>query len=478
MDRGDAVARFAYEIPSLDSYWRAIILFGQNVASYKFALAGALLELGAGPETVGLDELAVPFASRVAEHLRTHDKQGTFERSRFLDACRAFNRGELDDDGLRAKTVQLGFDNVIDAFHVVDRSEVAEPVLHRRASRAGRASDSPISSDRSSDDGQAGNLGEELEARWRLVETAWELNLPRHLLTVEYEPVNHDARRAETAHGHHRRARRAERLPEGPLLLLLRAGLESSAESHRHARSTTSSPGRPGRRSAARRSMASGTSFWRAPAATAGTRSRTARPTSTRARATRCTAAADQSASSAPPASACWPPPTPTTTTCASSHRSRTTSHPPRRHSPTGSCPMATSSTWPASNGTVKANTTPAHSSPTTTTPVASPRQSNGSRTISNNKDRHRRRTRRRSLERRTNQRADVTTRSKQAPRVGRVEGIPPLRVGHHQVRSYLCRSGTVSAKTPWKRIQSQYRAPALAQVRPGFHRAFTVSAQ
>jgi hypothetical protein len=33
MERGDAVARFAYEVPSLDSYWRAIILFGQNVAS-------------------------------------------------------------------------------------------------------------------------------------------------------------------------------------------------------------------------------------------------------------------------------------------------------------------------------------------------------------------------------------------------------------------------------------------------------------
>lgn len=48
MDRGIAVARFAYEIPSLDSYWRSIVLFGQNVASYKFALAGALLEISSG----------------------------------------------------------------------------------------------------------------------------------------------------------------------------------------------------------------------------------------------------------------------------------------------------------------------------------------------------------------------------------------------------------------------------------------------
>ena len=36
-----------YEIePSLENYWRAIILFGRNVASYKFALAKALIEYG------------------------------------------------------------------------------------------------------------------------------------------------------------------------------------------------------------------------------------------------------------------------------------------------------------------------------------------------------------------------------------------------------------------------------------------------
>jgi hypothetical protein len=126
MGRGRAVARFTYEVPSLDSYWRSIVLFGQNVASYRFALAGALLEIADGPDAVGLEDLAVPFARRVADHLRTHDKQGTSQRSRFLDACREFNRGNLDCEALRAKTVELGFTNVIDAFHVVDRAEVPE----------------------------------------------------------------------------------------------------------------------------------------------------------------------------------------------------------------------------------------------------------------------------------------------------------------------------------------------------------------
>jgi hypothetical protein len=31
--------------PTLDSNWRAVVLFGRNVASYKFALAKTLLEM-------------------------------------------------------------------------------------------------------------------------------------------------------------------------------------------------------------------------------------------------------------------------------------------------------------------------------------------------------------------------------------------------------------------------------------------------
>ena len=37
-------------------------------------------------------------------------------------------------------------------------------------------------------DFQFRNLPAELEARWRLVETAWDLNLARHVLAVTYEP--------------------------------------------------------------------------------------------------------------------------------------------------------------------------------------------------------------------------------------------------------------------------------------------------
>lgn len=45
------------------------------------------------------------------------DKQATSRSSKFLDACRAYNRGELSEDALVDTTARLGFGNVIDAFH-------------------------------------------------------------------------------------------------------------------------------------------------------------------------------------------------------------------------------------------------------------------------------------------------------------------------------------------------------------------------
>jgi hypothetical protein len=116
---------FTQKLPTLDNYWRAVILFGNNVASYKFALGKALLHLaGEGNERVTLQDLAEPFARHLCEHLGHTDKQITAKRSRFLDACRAFNRGEIDKDRLVETTVKLGFNNVIDAFHVVGEKPI------------------------------------------------------------------------------------------------------------------------------------------------------------------------------------------------------------------------------------------------------------------------------------------------------------------------------------------------------------------
>ena len=182
--------RFAAPEPTLAGTWRAIILFGRNTASYKFALGKSLLELaGQGSETIALEQLAVPFARNVCEHLASADRQSISPRSRFLDAARSFNRREIDQDVLIDRTAELGFVNVIDAFHVVNGAPT--PIrffADERRTRSGgiRLTDELLAL---AEGTQGGNVPVEVEARWRLVEMAWELNLPRHLVTVSYEPA-------------------------------------------------------------------------------------------------------------------------------------------------------------------------------------------------------------------------------------------------------------------------------------------------
>jgi hypothetical protein len=132
------VIDFLVKSPTLDTKWRAIVLFGRNVASYKFALAKTLLDMAdRSDERVPLEELAGPYARHVAEHLARVDKQATSRSSKFLDACRDFNRSDGDQtahDKLIAATVDRGFANVIDAFHRVGAADVSV-LFCRRAQR-------------------------------------------------------------------------------------------------------------------------------------------------------------------------------------------------------------------------------------------------------------------------------------------------------------------------------------------------------
>ncbi|MCS4504288.1 hypothetical protein NYO91_09385 [Arhodomonas aquaeolei] len=174
--------------PTLEDYWRSIILFGRNVASYKFALGTSLLQLAQRPgELITLDELAVPFVDALCQHLKVNDKQATSQSSRFLDACRAYNRGEIDRDQLVEQTVRSGFQNVIDAFHNVHGGEVGERFFldERKTHNAIRVTDGLF---RLAESPQFSNLAPEVEARWRLVETAWDLGVSRNLIDVGYEP--------------------------------------------------------------------------------------------------------------------------------------------------------------------------------------------------------------------------------------------------------------------------------------------------
>jgi hypothetical protein len=178
-----------YEVtPTLDNYWRSIVLFGRNVASYKFALAKSLLEFqDRGDDLIRLDELARPFSRNICEHLAHSPKQATSSSSKFLDSCRELNAGNITQDDLENVTVKLGFNNVIDAFHIVNQGAIPELffVDERQENKGIRLTENLFNL---LNDKQASSLAPEVEARWRLVETAWDLNISRNLIDVSYEP--------------------------------------------------------------------------------------------------------------------------------------------------------------------------------------------------------------------------------------------------------------------------------------------------
>lgn len=182
-----AMSEFAAQGQDEQQQWRSIVLFGRNVASYKFALATSLLEIAThGNEVVRIPELAEPFSRHLCEHLARVDRQGTFGRSRFLDACRFYNAGRITVEELRDATTLLGFSNVIDAFHVVGDGEVPTRFfIDERSTASGIRLTDELFKLATSEAG--GDLSLEAEARWRLVEEAWDARADGKQLIVLYD---------------------------------------------------------------------------------------------------------------------------------------------------------------------------------------------------------------------------------------------------------------------------------------------------
>ncbi len=173
--------------PALVDYWRGIILFGKNSASYKFALAKSLLELNpqAG-QLLKLSDLAPAFAKHIVDHLKQAPKQALSASSQYLDACRRYGIDDPNQTKLVEETVRRGFVNVIDAFHVVGAKDTQKRFfIDERASNNGIRITDEFSALMAGQHIQ--NLGVEVEARWNLVETAWSLGVATHLIDIKHD---------------------------------------------------------------------------------------------------------------------------------------------------------------------------------------------------------------------------------------------------------------------------------------------------
>ena len=187
-----------------ESNWRSVILFGRNVASYKFALAQALCDLAKqGKDSVTLDQLADPYTRHLCEHVAHSPKQATSRSSKFIDACAGYNKGEVTHDALIATAVQLGFNNVLDAFHVVNQGNVPITFFQKDFARGRKRLILTDEVFQLANSAEADNIVQETESRWNLVETAWEQGIASNLLRISYDELGQafvaesDARRKD-----------------------------------------------------------------------------------------------------------------------------------------------------------------------------------------------------------------------------------------------------------------------------------------
>lgn len=182
---------FQINDPSLESQWRALILFGKNSATYKFAFAKSLLELIENETTsISIEELAKPFSRNITEHLKISDKQGNSISSKFLSFCRDFNKGIIDQNQLLIQTEKLGFVNVVDAFQNVNGGQIPNLFYEKDYSNGNKRI--VITDDllKLKESFHFQNFENEIEARWKLVETAWNLKINPNLLEVKYDAIS------------------------------------------------------------------------------------------------------------------------------------------------------------------------------------------------------------------------------------------------------------------------------------------------
>ena len=180
--------KFIIDQPSLDSYFRGIVLFGKNAATYKFALAKSLIELTSnGTDFVSLKDLAIPFIRYTNEHVLNGNKQITSNSSKYFDAFDKYNAKESDIDDLVKLTLNAPFKNVIDRFHTVNDSDL-DTKFYEIATR-NKVKGIVLTDNlyKISENSSLNNLFIETEARWSLVENAWSISINPALLNVSYD---------------------------------------------------------------------------------------------------------------------------------------------------------------------------------------------------------------------------------------------------------------------------------------------------
>ncbi|MFB3168467.1 HNH endonuclease domain-containing protein [Neobacillus sp. 179-C4.2 HS] len=171
---------------SLESQFRSIFLFGLNSATYKFALAKSLLELGTSNKGfISLEDLSPIYVKHLLEHVRSGKRQNRSKSSKFIQACELYEANKINYEQLLQVTEREGFKNVLDAFHNLPGFSLESSFFKKDVQ--GRKLGIVLTDElfKLNEGTQVGNMFEEIEGRWNLVETAW--NERNSNLEIKYD---------------------------------------------------------------------------------------------------------------------------------------------------------------------------------------------------------------------------------------------------------------------------------------------------
>jgi hypothetical protein len=177
---------FLYQDSKIESFWRGLILFGQNSASYKFAFAKSLLELKAeSGKALKLHEIAPYYSKHLIEHLKNTPKQTTSKSSTFISALLQNGIESINENKVLEETVKRGFVNVVDAFQNIGQTKIPIDFYHYDKRNKQIVMTDEFSKLLQSN--QLENLYSEVESRWNLVEHAWSLGITTNVIAVTHD---------------------------------------------------------------------------------------------------------------------------------------------------------------------------------------------------------------------------------------------------------------------------------------------------
>ena len=158
-------------------YWKGIVLYGLNQATYKIALGKTILELASqDKEAVEWDQLSKVYLDTYIERLKTNynpQQSNPSRKTKMERIIDSLNKGLIDYEGAIYSVGTDAFNDVVPRFQTIgtDKDIVGEKFYHFDFGKKLYLHDATFQINETSKK----ELSDELDARWSLLEGAFSL---------------------------------------------------------------------------------------------------------------------------------------------------------------------------------------------------------------------------------------------------------------------------------------------------------------